>query len=218
MHRGARRQGTLEPDRAVASVGVNQVKNRLQALGLLDRAFANASDDDLVAAIDALGEDHREALDELVGGDADPDSIRSAIAKGRIDGTMESIALVLTDACLADCIEELGPAADRPSTDQLRDVLPGLVERHGLPITQVMLASTVAGEAPASPVIRDLLKHDDLVKLPPAEPKQSGPILQKAAVDDAERDAVKAKRKEMRKQKQEAARARREQAARAKGR
>lgn len=204
--------------RAIASSGVNQVKNRLQNLGLLDRAFANADDDVLSAAVEALGEEHREALDDLLGGDASPEHIREAISRGRLDGTMESVALVLGDACLAECIEELGPAAEHPSTDQLRDVLPGLVERHGLAITQLMLASTVAGEAPAAAIIRDLLKHDDLVKLPPAEPRSSGPILQKAKVDDAEREALKAKRKELRKQKQEAARARREQAERAKGR
>ena len=203
---------------AIASSDVNQVKNRLQALGLLDRTFANASDDDLAAAIGALGDEHREALDELLGAEADPDAVRTAITKGRIDGTMESIALVLTDACLADCIEELGPAADHPSSDQLRDVLPVLVERHGLAMTQMMLAATVAGEAPASAIIRDLLKNDELVKLPPAEPRSAGPILQKSKVDDAEREALKAKRKEMRKQKQEEARARREQAARSKRR
>ena len=201
---------------AIASSDVNQVKNRLQALGLLDRTFANATDADLTAAIEALGDEHREALDELLGGEASPELVRTTITKGRIDGTMESIALVLTDACLAECIEELGPAADHPSSDQLRDVLPGLVERHGLAMTQMMLASTVAGEAPASAIIRDLLKNDELVKLPPAEPRSSGPILQKSTVDEAEREALKAKRKEMRKQKQEAARARREQAANAK--
>jgi len=197
---------------------VNQVKNRLQALGLLDRAFANASDDELTAAVDALGDEHREALDELLGGEADPDRIRTAIGKGRIDGTMESIALVLTDACLADCIEELGPAAEHPSSDQLRDVIPGLIERHGLAMTQLMLASTVAGEAPASAIIRDLLKNDETVKLPPAEPRPTGPLLRKEQVDDAEREALKEKRKAMKKQKQDEARARREQSANAKRR
>ena len=44
---------------------------------------------------------------------------------------MESIALVLTDAVLADCIEQLGDHADNPTSDQLRAVLPGIVERHG---------------------------------------------------------------------------------------
>jgi hypothetical protein len=197
---------------------VNQVKNRLQSLGLLDRAFASASDDDLAGAIEALSDEHRDALAELLEGELDATSIRSAIVSGRIDGTMESVALVLTDACLAECIEELGPAAEQPSSDQLRDVLPGLVEHHGLGITRLMLASTVAGEAQAAAIIRDLLKNDDLVKLPPAEARAGSPLLQKSNADDPDRQALKARRKEQRMQKQAAERARREQAAQAKRR
>lgn len=203
---------------AVASNDVNQVKNRLQALGLLDRTFANATDADLDASVAALDDEHREALEQLLEGDVDAATIRSTIAKGRIDGTMESIALVLTDACLADCIEQLGDHADHPSSDQLREVLPGLVERHGTAMTQVMLASTIVGEAPAAAIIRDLLKHDDLVKLPPAEPRPISPIVHAPRVNPEERAAIKAKRKEMRQKKQEAARVAREQAARARRR
>ena len=191
---------------------MNQVKSRLQALGLLDRAFANASDADLDGAVEALSDEHREALDELLGAPADAAAIREAIGKGRLDGTMESAALVLTDACLADCIEALGDHADHPSTEQLREVIPGLVDTHGKAITQLMLASTVAGEAPASAIIRDLLKNDDDIKLPPAEPKPISPIVQGPEVDPAERAAIKAKRKEMKQRKQEEARRRREQA------
>ena len=197
---------------------MNQVKSRLQNLGLLDRAFANVSDDDLTAVLSALGDDHREAIDELVGAEADAASLRVALPKGRLDGTMESIALVLTDACLADCIEALGDDADRPTTDQLREVTPDLIKTHGLGITQLMLASTVAGEAPASAIIRDLLKNDDTLKLPPAEDRPISPIVQAPKVSDAERAAIKAKRAELKKKKQEAARKSREQAARAKHR
>jgi hypothetical protein len=191
---------------------VNQVKSRLQALGLLDRAFANATDAELEAIIGALGDEHREALDELIGGTAGAESIRTAIAKGRLDGTMESTALVLTDACLADCIEQLGEHADHPTSEQLREILPGLCEAHGKAITQLMLASTVAGEAPASAIIRDLLKNDDDIKLPKAEPKPISPIVQAPNVDPEQRAAIKAKRREMKLRKQEEARIRREQA------
>ena len=191
---------------------MNQVKSRLQALGLLDRAFANASDADLDAAVTVLSDEHREALDELIGGSADADTIRDAIGKGRLDGTMESAALVLTDACLADCIEELGDHADHPSSEQLREAIPKLAESHGKAMTQLMLASTVAGEAPASAIIRDLLKNDDDIKLPPAQPRPMSPIVQAPKVDPAERAAIKAKRKEMKQRKQEDARRRREQA------
>ncbi len=197
---------------------MNQVKTRLQSLGLLDRAFANAPDEVLDAAVERLTEEHREAVDSLVDGAASATTIRAAIVKGRLDGTMESLALVLTDACLADCIEQLGEHSNHPTTEQLREVTPGLVERHGLPITQLMLASTVAGEAPAAAIIRDLLKHDDLIKLPPAQPKPMSAIVEAPAVDPAEREAIKAKRNELRKKKQEAAKASREQAAKARHR
>lgn len=197
---------------------MNQVKSRLQNLGLLDRAFANLSDDDLTTALGALEEDHREALDELVGSAADSASVRASLVKGRLDGTMESIALVVTDACLADCIEALGDDADRPTTDQLRDVTPALIEKYGLGLTQLMLASTIAGEAPASAIIRDLLKNDATLKLPPASDKPISPIVQAPKVSDEERAAIKAKRQELKRKKQDDARLRREQAARAKHR
>lgn len=209
------------PARSAVSIGgadsvgrVNQVKNRLQALGLVDRAVSAATDDELAGAIDALGDEHRDATDELVGGTTDVDSVRAAVTKGRMDGTMESLVLVLTDACLADCIEQLGDNADHPSSDELREVLPGLVERHGIGITRLMLASTVAGDAPAAAIIRDLLKNDELVKLPPAEAGAGFELRKDPSADDAERAALKAKRKELRKQKQEDARARREQSKR----
>jgi hypothetical protein len=97
-------------------------------------------------------------------------------------------------------------------------VLPGLVERHGLAITRMMLASTVVGEAAAATIIRDLLKHDDLVKLPPEEPRQIVPAASESSADDPEREVLKAKRLEARKRKSEEAAQRREQSARDRGR
>ena len=196
---------------------MNQVKNRLQALGLLDRSFASATDDELVAAVEALDDEHREALTEVLKGEPTPESIREAVARGRLDGTLEGIALVLTDATLADCIEQLGDHAENPTSDQLREILPGIVERHGVALARMMLASTVVGEAPASAIIRDLLKHDELVQLPPADPRPMTPIFV-PDVDPDERAAIKAKRKEAHERKQAAARASREQAAKARHR
>ena len=116
------------------------MKTRLQSLGLLDRALAATTDEEIDALVAALDDDHREA-----------------VVKGRVNGTLESIAVVLADACLADCIEQLGDHSDNPTSDQLREVLPGLIERHGVACTRLMLATTVVGEAPASAIVRDLL-------------------------------------------------------------
>ncbi len=202
----------------VASRPVNQMKTRLQSLGLLDRALRATGDDELTTIVTGLADDHREALERLAGGEVTPESLRQAATKGRLDGTLESVALVITDASLADCIEQLGDHADNPTSEQLRAVLPGIVERHGLGVTRLMLASTLAGEATAAPVIRDLLKHDEIVKLPPAEPVRMSPIVRAPKVSDEERDTLKARRQEHKRRKQDDARARREQSAKARNR
>ena len=196
------------------------MKTRLQSLGLLDRAIRETSDEELAAIVAGLGDDHREALERLVGDcEATPDAIRAAVHKGRMNGAMESIAMVLTDASLADCIAKLGDNADSPTREQLKDVLPGIVERHGLAITRMMLASTVAGEAAASVVIRELLKTDDVVKLPKEEPRRIVPAAERTEEPaDPEREALRAKRAEAKRRKQEDAAQRRLQSAQARHR
>ena len=192
-------------------MAVNQMKNRMQALGLLDRAFKSTSDEQLMAAVDELDDDHREALEGFVP-ELTADGVRAGVRSGRIDGGMEAIAAVVTDACLADTIEQLGDHAENPSTDQLKEVLPGIVERHNVGITRIMLAGTVAGEAPASAIIRDLLKNDDELALPKAETTELAPLIDTSKRSADEQAELRAKRKAAKKEKQEAARARREQA------
>jgi hypothetical protein len=194
------------------------MKNRMQALGLLDRSFKAATDEELSAAIDALDDDHREGLESLVDGELSVESVRAAVKSGRIDGGMEAVAAVLTDLCLADCIEQPGDNADNPSTEQLREVLPGIVERHGVASCRIMLASTVAGEAPASAIIRDLLKSDELIKLPKAEEVSIAPLIDTQKRSDDEQAAMRAKRAEAKRAKKDAERARRAQSAAARKR
>ena len=191
-------------------MAVNQMKNRMQALGLLDRAFKAASDEELATAIDALGDDHREGLESFVD-EVSPAGVRAGVRAGRIDGGMEAIAAIVTDAALADCIEQLGDHADNPSSDQLREVMPGIVERHNLGISRIMLAGTVAGEAPASAIIRDLLKNDETLKLPKAEEVEIAPLIDTSKRSADEQAELREKRKAAKKAKQEAERIRRAQ-------
>jgi hypothetical protein len=199
-------------------MAANHMKNRMQALGLLDRSFKAASDDELMSTVEALDDDHREGLDSFVD-EPTADGIRAGVKAGRIDGGMEAIAAIVTDACLADCIEQLGENADNPSSDELRQVLPGIVERHNVGITRIMLASTVAGEAPAAAIIRDLLKTDELVALPRAETVETAPVvLDTAKRSDDEQSELRAKRKAAKQAKKDAERARRTQSAAARRR
>ena len=61
---------------AVTSLAVNHVKNRMQALGLLDRSIKAATNEELAAAIEALDDDHREGLESFVEGELDVDSVK----------------------------------------------------------------------------------------------------------------------------------------------
>lgn len=192
---------------------MNHVKNRMQALGLLDRAIKAATDEELAATIAALDDDHREGLESFVAGDLDVDGVRAAVKTGRIDGGMEAIAAILSDACLADCIEALGDHAESPSSDELREALPGVVEQHGVAVTRIMLASTVAGEAPASAIIRDLLKHDDELALPKSDEPAMAPMLDTSKRSADEQAVIKAKRAEAKQAKKQAARERKAQSA-----
>jgi hypothetical protein len=184
---------------------------------MLDRAFRLLPDDKITALYGALDEDGQDAVQHIAsvkGTNPSPAdliaAIRETVNKGRINGDLERLSLVLTETCLNECIEALGSNADDPSEENLREVLPGVIANHGLDVTQVMLATVVTGEAIASPIITRILKHDDAWKVPPAPEVTIAPVRVDDK-DDAERTALKEQRKARKAVEQEAARRRREQ-------
>lgn len=197
------------------------MKNRLQGLSLLDRALLTMTDDELEALVASLPDDHRSALDAICGagegGFDDPVArtiaLRATAARGRMTGGLEQITTILTDPCLADCITTLGKAADHPSEAELLEAAPGLIERHGLAAVRLTFAASVAGEAAASVALTRLLKHDDVLALPPAPAPAAPTVLVQQADDE-----TKARRKAAKERKQAEARARREQQLRARNR
>jgi hypothetical protein len=204
--------------------GVNAAKARIAGIALLDRAVGQLTDDELETLTTTLPDDHRAALQKLAGsaddeelaGPALVEALRSVAAKGRMNGNLERFAGIISEPCLADCIEQLGDHADLPSEEELLEVAPALVERHGLAVFQVMLAAAVAGEAPASPAIIRLLKHDDTLALPPVPVTPAVVTRKELSADElAERERIKERRKEEKRAKQAAQAARREQAQRA---
>ncbi len=197
------------------------MKNRLQALSQLDRALAAMTDEDLTTLLAAIPDDHRDAIDRMCGahegGFDDPAArvvaVRTTVARGRMSGALEQIATVLSDLCLADAIEVLGANSDHPTEAQIQEIVPGLIERHGLPTVRLTFAASVAGEAAASVTLTRLLKHDEVLALPAPAAPAPVVVLSHEADDD-----TKARRKALKERKQADARARREQALRAKNR
>jgi hypothetical protein len=197
---------------------MNQMKTRLAALTLLDRAFQAMSDDDLSTVIESLPDGHVASLDAIADGPKDGftdpaariTALRVAAARGRIGGQLEQICTVLTDPALADCITALGDHADHPTEEQLLAVTPELVDKHGVPAIRLMMASAVVGEAAASPMLIGLLKNEGEFALPAVQAREVEVLAPKVVSDD-----IKAKRQAAKDAKKAAARARREQQARA---
>ncbi len=200
---------------------MSQLKNRLQALSLLDRAFSAMTDDELATLVASLPEDHVTALDEVCGardgGFTDAEArtlaIRATAARGRMNGGLEQVCTLVTDPALAKCIELLGDHSDNPTDEQVLEVSPALIEEFGLAATRLMLACSVAGEAAASEALTRLLKHDETLALPPAE-RVDVEMLPAPSADEE----TKARRKAAKEKKQEAARKAREQQLKAKHR
>ena len=197
---------------------MSQMKIRLQALSLLDRAFSALTDDELGTLVSGLSDELREVADDICGapegGFTDPAArvlaVRATASRGRLTGQLEQLSTLLSDGCLAKCVELLGDNADNPTEPQLLEITPALVSEFGLGGTRLMLANSVAGEAAASAMLTRVLKHHEELAVPAAEVPAS--VLLPAAKAD---DDVKAKRKALKEKKQAEARNRREQQLRA---
>ena len=115
---------------------MSQLKNRLQALTLLDRAFGTITDEELAAIVATLPEDHVSALDELCGAReggftdvaARNIAMRATAARGRMGGELEQLCVLLCDPCLEKCVDILGDDSEDPTEDQLLKATPKLIK------------------------------------------------------------------------------------------
>lgn len=133
---------------------------------------------------------------------------------------------VVADACAQDCLEAtldlLGDDADDPTVEQLRAVLPEIIERFPLPIVRVLLSSIAISDAVAADKCDEILESD----LPALEESAadddtaaSAPSSTSAATteaNEAQREARRARRRAQQeeKRKQQEARDRAQQALR----
>ena len=100
-------------------------------------------------------------------------------------------AFGLSECANDDTVESLGERAEDPSLDDLREVLPPVVEAHGAPLVTAMLAAYSASNAPCRPVMRELLETDDRFVIGAAvavEAPAPAIAVFKPVVDEAKRE------------------------------
>ena len=111
-------------------------------------------------------------------------------------------AFGLSECANDDTVESLGDRAEDPSLDDLREVLPAVVDEHGTPLVTAMLAAYSASNAPCRPVMRELLETDErfvigspvAVEAPAAAIAVFKPVVVADAKREQRREAKAAKR------------------------
>ncbi len=95
-------------------------------------------------------------------------------------------------------IEALGPRSEEPTREDLIEVLPEVIEEHGVTLVTLMLVGYAASDALCRPVMRELLETDDrfVVGEPIAvEAKPELGALPAPALDKKELDAKREQRR-----------------------
>ncbi|MEN3273006.1 MAG: PemK-like, MazF-like toxin of type toxin-antitoxin system [Actinomycetota bacterium] len=132
-----------------------------------------------------------------------------------------TVADAVAQPCLEVTLDLLGDAADDPTVEQLRAVVPTITEQFPMPIVRLMFASVAVSDAVAADKCDEILRDD----LPAPEPADDEPTAttesptvasRPAETSDEVRDARRARRRAQQedKRKQQEARARGQQALR----
>jgi hypothetical protein len=94
-------------------------------------------------------------------------------------------------------VEALGPRSEEPTREDLLEVLPDVIEKHGVTLVTLMLVGYAASDALCRPVMRELLETDDRFVIGPPVEVEAKPELAPVApkVDKAELEAKREQRR-----------------------
>jgi hypothetical protein len=185
-----------EAELALAEADVARMGEALAALG----------DDALRTGLDGLSEKTR---GELAGhlnlpratmhlGDALVPLVRRKLVHATPDNQLQ-VAFALTAAVNDDTVAALGDRSDDPSREDLAQVLPPILEKHGAPLVVAMMTAYAASDAKCRPAMRALLEEDAQYKIGPPvaleEPASAALGAVPKPADDGESKAKREQRK-----------------------
>jgi hypothetical protein len=171
-------------------------------------ALAALDNDALRHGLDAMTEKARGELAGLLNlpratmhlGEALTPLVRRKLRTASPDRQLQAAFLIVQEVN-DETIAALGDRSEDPTKEDLDEVLPPVVEKHGAPLVAVMLAGYAASDAPCRPVMRELLDSDAQYAIGDAvdveEPASAG-MANMATVD---KKALEAKRDQRRKAK-----------------
>jgi hypothetical protein len=192
-----------------------------QDIKRLDIALATLDDESLRGGLAGITEKQRQDLATQLNlpratvhlGDALAPLVRRKLHGLSVD-RQHAIATALTNRANDSTVAALGDHSEEPTRAELEEVLPAVIEEHGIELVRLMLASYAISDAPVRPVMRELLETDERFALPdaPADDDETaddlpsfGLVARTAKSDDPERAEVLEKRKANKAERREAA-------------
>jgi hypothetical protein len=169
------------------------------------RALAALDDDTLRQALAAMSEKSR--LDVATHlqlpratmrlGDALMPLVRRKLQTAGSEHQLQ-VLFALAQHANDDTVEALGPRSEEPTREDLIEVLPAVIDKHGLPIVTLMLAGYTASDALCRPVMRELLESDDRFVIGEPVAVEAKPELAAKPAPKLDKKELEAKREQRR--------------------
>jgi len=139
----------------------------------LDAALATLDDDSLRHGLSGITEKQRQELAVQLNlprasmhlGDALAPLVRRKLRGLAVDRQL-MVATAITNRANDDTVRALGDRSDDPSREDLEEVLPDVIEKHGIQLTRLMVAGYAVSDAPCRDAMREILDSDEQFALP----------------------------------------------------
>ena len=139
----------------------------------LDAALATLDDDSLRRGLSGITEKQRQELAVQLNlprasmhlGDALTPLVRRKLRGLAVDRQL-MVATAITNRANDATVRALGDRSDDPSREDLQEVLPDVIEQHGIELTRLMVAGYAVSDAPCRDAMREILDSDERFVLP----------------------------------------------------
>lgn len=141
----------------------------------LEGALVSLDDDSLRRGLAGITEKQRQELAGLLNlpratmhlGDALAPLVRRKLNGLPVDRQL-AVATAITNRANDATVRALGDRSVDPSRADLEEVLPAVIEQHGLELTRLMIASYAVSDAQCRDAMRELLETDEQYAIPEA--------------------------------------------------
>ena len=139
----------------------------------LDAAIATLDDESLRRGLSGITEKQRQELAVQLNlprasmhlGDALTPLVRRKLRGLAVDRQL-MVATAITNRANDATVRALGDRSEDPSREDLQEVLPGVIEEHGIELARLMVASYAVSDAPCRGAMREILDSDERFAIP----------------------------------------------------